>query len=103
MNTLIGTDVAAAIGDNKAALRGLWADVAQAQANGIDYQLIGAYVRPDVFAIRRLPVVILKRTHDQNDFQGGVIKYWRVMGPNGHANYLSDLSIEGMRYWGIIR
>lgn len=46
--------------------------------------------------------VILKRTFNQSDFNGGYIKYWRVMGPLSHKNYGSDLSISGLKDWGII-
>jgi len=45
--------------------------------------------------------VILKRTFDQSDFKGGYIKYWRVMSKN-HKCYSSDLSIEGLKEWGIV-
>jgi hypothetical protein len=46
--------------------------------------------------------VLLKRTFNQSDFEGGMVRYWRVVGPVGHANYMSDLSVEGLRDWGII-
>lgn len=47
--------------------------------------------------------VILKRTFNQSDFRGGWIKYWRVMGPQTHKCYHSDLSVAGLKEWGIIR
>ena len=45
--------------------------------------------------------VKLKRTFNMQ-FNGTVIKYWRVVGPIGHKNYHSDLSLEGLRDWKII-
>lgn len=42
--------------------------------------------------------VILKRTFDMCG-----MKFWRVMGPEGHPNYHSDLSVQGLKDWGIIR
>lgn len=30
------------------------------------------------------------------------MKFWRVMGPESHPNYQSDLSVEGLKEWGII-
>lgn len=44
----------------------------------------------------------LKRTFNQKLPNGGVIKYWRVIGPSTHPNYMSDLSIMGLKEWGII-
>ena len=46
-------------------------------------------------------VVKLRRTFNQSDFQGGYIKYWRVIQP-GHPRNESDLSIEGLREAGIL-
>jgi len=46
--------------------------------------------------------VILERTFDQSDFQGDFVKYARVIGPAGHRNFHSDLSMDGLREWGII-
>lgn len=46
--------------------------------------------------------IILKRTFNQEDGQGGLIKYWRVLSPKTHKNYLSDLSLTGLKEWGII-
>lgn len=50
--------------------------------------------------------VILKRTFDQptcdsNLRPNGCIRFWRVMS-EGHPNYGSDLSADGLRAWGII-
>ena len=50
--------------------------------------------------------VLLKRTFDQKTYDKnfqtvGVIKFWRVMS-KGHKNYGSDLSVAGLREWGII-
>lgn len=47
--------------------------------------------------------VILKRTFNQKWPDGNVTKYWRIMGPKGHRNYQSDLSLEGLKEWGIIQ
>ena len=47
--------------------------------------------------------IILKRTFNQSDFQGGMIKYWRVVGPETHKNLNSDLSLQGLKDWGIIQ
>lgn len=41
--------------------------------------------------------VILRRS-----FNMAGIRFWRVMGPISHKNYHSDLSIEGLKQWGII-
>ena len=41
--------------------------------------------------------VILKRT-----FTMAGIRFWRVLGPKKHPNYLSDLSVDGLKTWGII-
>lgn len=45
---------------------------------------------------------ILKRTFNQEDGLGGFIRYWRVIGPAWHPNLNSDLSLEGLKDWGII-
>ncbi len=29
-------------------------------------------------------------------------RFWRVVGPQGHPNLNSDLSVEGLRDWGVI-
>ena len=59
---------------------------------------------------RRAPMdnttVILKRTFNQKTWnqdgqQTGSIRFWRVMS-KGHKSYQSDLSIEGLKDWGII-
>ena len=47
--------------------------------------------------------VILRRTFNQSDFNGGFIRYWRVIGPQNHKNLNSDLSLEGLREWKIIQ
>jgi len=41
--------------------------------------------------------VRLKRTFTQSG-----VKFWRVVGPVDHPNYHSDLSVEGLREWGVI-
>lgn len=45
----------------------------------------------------------LKRTFNQKGLDGDIIKFWRVMFPSTHANYGSDLSISGLKEWGIIK
>lgn len=47
-------------------------------------------------------LAILKRTFNQDDGRGGVIRYWRVVGPAWHPNLNSDLSLEGLKEWGIL-
>lgn len=41
--------------------------------------------------------VILKRT-----FTMAGIRFWRVLGPQKHPNLNSDLSLEGLKQWGIV-
>jgi hypothetical protein len=45
--------------------------------------------------------VLLRRTFNMA-FDGQVLRFWRVIGPACHPNYQSDLSLEGLREWGII-
>lgn len=45
--------------------------------------------------------VILKRTFNMT-FDGQTLKFWRIIGPANHPNLNSDLSLEGLREWGII-
>ena len=52
-------------------------------------------------ACQKRSYVRLRRTFNQSDFQGGYIKYWRVIQP-GHPRNESDLSIEGLREAGIL-
>jgi hypothetical protein len=101
MNALLTTDTLAALGDARGALRGLWADIAQEQGTGLESQAVAHYMRPDTFAaVRRVPV-LLKRTFNQPWPDGRVIKYWRVMSA-WHTNAGSDLSLDGLKQWGII-
>lgn len=44
----------------------------------------------------------IRRSFDQSDFNGGMIAYFRVIAPVTHRNYESDLSLEGLKDWGII-
>jgi hypothetical protein len=49
--------------------------------------------------------LILKRTFNQSDFNGGFIKYWRIVGPANHPNLNSDISQlwlaeHGVKIWG---
>lgn len=46
--------------------------------------------------------VKLKRTYNQGDGNEGVIRYWQVIS-EWHPNYGSDLSVEGMKEWGIVK
>lgn len=101
MNTLSTTDAFAAVGDSQGALRGLWADVAQAQGTGVDAQALAHYVRPDTFADTRRRPVLLKRTFNQKWPDGTSVKYWRVMS-EWHTNYGSDLSLDGLKSWGVV-
>lgn len=55
----------------------------------------------EALVIGKKPVK-LRRTFNQSDFKGGYVKYWRVVGPAEHRNYESDLSLEGLKEWGII-
>lgn len=53
--------------------------------------------------MKREPVR-LRRTFDMA-FDGVTLRFWRVLGPVGHPNVRavdSDLSLEGLREWGII-
>ncbi len=52
--------------------------------------------------VGKKPVVKLRRTFNQSDFHGGMIKYWRIVGPEGHSHLNSDLSLAGLVEWGII-
>ena len=45
--------------------------------------------------------VILKRTFNM-EWDGMKLKFWRIVGPQNHANLNSDLSLQGLREWGII-
>jgi hypothetical protein len=52
--------------------------------------------------------VTLKRTFNQKTYDKdlkptGAIKFWRVIGPASHKNYQSDLSLDGLREWGIVK
>lgn len=47
--------------------------------------------------------VLLKRTFNMKAFDGSLMKFWRVIGPETHPNLNSDLSIEGLKDWGIIQ
>jgi hypothetical protein len=45
--------------------------------------------------------VTLKRTFNIT-IDGVTLKFWRVTGPANHPNFHSDLSVEGLKEWGII-
>lgn len=58
-------------------------------------------------AIGKRPTVKLQRTFNQTTYDAdlkpsGYIKFWRVVGPETHSNYGSDLSRAGLIEWGII-
>ncbi len=46
--------------------------------------------------------VILERSFDQSDFQGGFVAYARIVGPERHRSFHSDLSMDGLKEWGIL-
>jgi len=58
--------------------------------------------RQELRAVGKKPVVKLRRTFNQKWPDGSVIKYWRVIQP-GHRNNESDLSLSGLKAWGIIK
>lgn len=68
-------------------------------------QALEALVVPEelaeVKAIGRKPV-ILKRTFNQSDFKGGYVRFWRVIGPEGHPSLNSDISTLKLQEWGLI-
>ena len=45
--------------------------------------------------------VILERTFNMT-YEGRTLKFWRIVGPIEHPSLNSDLSLEGLREWGII-
>jgi hypothetical protein len=49
---------------------------------------------------RREPVK-LRRTFNMT-MCGQTLKFWRVIAPTTHPNINSDLSVEGLRQWGVI-
>ena len=59
--------------------------------------------RPISVRSKGLLTVRLKRSFNQSDFNGSTVRYWRVIAPVGHANYMSDLSQLGLKEWGIIQ
>ena len=50
----------------------------------------------------KAPTVLLKRTFNQKWPDGTITKYWRIIDPLSHRNINSDLSVEGLKEWGII-
>ena len=46
--------------------------------------------------------VRLKRTFNMT-LAGQTLRFWRVMSPKNHPNFHSDLSIDGLKDWGIIQ
>ena len=69
--------------------------------SGLEALTTGDELR-EVQAVGKKPYVKLRRTFNQSDFHGGMIKYWRVVGPEGHSHLNSDLSLAGLIEWGII-
>ena len=61
----------------------------------------------EIMAIGSVPVKLKRtfnqKTYDNNLKPNGVIKFWRVVGPADHKNYQSDLSLDGLKEWGIIQ
>ncbi len=51
--------------------------------------------------IATLPFRKIKFAFFQDDFQGGKIAYWHVMDPKS-PSFMSTLSFEGLKDWGII-
>lgn len=49
---------------------------------------------------RREPVK-LRRTFNMT-LCGQTLKFWRVLAPANHPNINSDLSIDGLKEWGIV-
>jgi hypothetical protein len=45
--------------------------------------------------------ITLKRTFNMT-MNGVTFRFWRVIGPKGQRSLNSDLSIEGLKEWGII-
>lgn len=48
------------------------------------------------------PRVRLKRTFNQTDLQGKCFRFWQVVSPANHPNIGSDLSVDGLKQWGIL-
>jgi len=76
-----------------------------------EVMMIGTTVKPEVgqkledVQLKRTfndAPVLLRRTFNQSDFQGGYIKFWRIIGPLSHPNLNSDLSLQGLKEWGIL-
>ena len=49
-----------------------------------------------------METVKLRRTFDIT-FDGVTLKFWRVIAPANHPNINSDLSLVGLKQWGIIQ
>lgn len=52
--------------------------------------------------------VQLKRTFNQKTYNSnlkvtGEIKFWRIISPATHPNFNSDLSLDGLKVWGIVK
>lgn len=56
----------------------------------------------DMKAPKANGTVILKRTFNQKWPDGTVTRYWRIIAPASHRNINSDLSVEGLKEWGVI-
>lgn len=50
----------------------------------------------------KCPGLRLKRSFNQKWPDGSVTKYWRVVGPARCPSLDSDLSLEGLRRWGLL-
>lgn len=57
--------------------------------------------RPCKAPSMRFERIKLRRTFNMT-FEGQTLKFWRVIAPITHPNINSDLTVEGLREWGII-
>lgn len=58
----------------------------------------------EVSTIGSKPTAVrLKRTYTQEWPGMSPIRYWRIVAPSSHPNYQSDLSVEGLKEWGILQ
>lgn len=55
----------------------------------------------EIRAALKAPRIRLRRSFNQSWPDGSVTRYWRVLA-TGHPNNESDLSLEGLKQWGIL-
>lgn len=77
---------------------------AEMRVIGSDLIDLGAMKKGDRFIVNG---VTLERSFDQKTYDRnlnvtGAIQFVRVVGPEGHRSLGSDLSIEGLKEWGIL-